>query len=123
MSHAKCILLLLLSAPVVAAAAEDTTGNKMLTTCQTVVDLMDGRKTTGTTADAGVCMGYLSGVRDMDIIYGTVNKSQSICVGEATPIELARAVVKYFKSHTKELNSHPSYSIPRALISAYPCQK
>lgn len=131
------LLAFLLFAPSLSRA--DLTGRDLLDDCQIKLQVEKTVATEKITpADAfqaGACTGYIKGFDDMEILYASIlagpdgtekdaQKYSLYCLPDKTTnVQMASAVVKYIKSHPKELDDSASIVAAKAFRDAYPCPK
>jgi Rap1a immunity proteins len=75
-------------------------------------------------SDVGLCMGFISGVVDLNTLDSGILKhpTNGWCVPDsATSTQLAKVVVKYGNEHPEELHVTSVIFVANALLAAFPC--
>ena len=109
----------------VAAQAGASTGNELLTSCKTMIRLMDnGYKSDSANDayDAGVCLGFTSGVRSTISLLELPESILSCPPTKATMGQLARVVVKFLEEHPAQLDGEQTLLTMLAFKEAFPCK-
>jgi hypothetical protein len=106
------------------AKAEELSGdgNELLRDCE---ESLHG-KLVADAIRAGTCLGYLSGIVDMHVVYaqsGIPNLPIS-CIppGGVSLRQVQRVVVKYLQEHPEELHYKRFTLVNIALLHAFPCK-
>lgn len=131
------IFLALLFVPALGYA--DLMGKDLLEDCEVKLKLEkatdDSKISPADAFQAGACTGYIKGFDDMEILYASilagpngsekeVQKFSLYCLPDKTTnIQMTSVVVKYLKSHAKELNESASIAVAKAFRDSYPCPK
>jgi hypothetical protein len=122
------VVLLFACVPSVAQTTHEYTGLDLLNRCQpltrTPLSLSSNER-----EEAGYCMGYLLGMKDMLTTWNVVDEHDKIkgrstmCVPyEATTAELVRVVVKFLNDHPTKLHEYMGGVVISAFRDAYPCK-
>ena len=100
-------------------------GNTLLTACQAQVRVTDDRENIviNDFFQAGLCIGYLSGVRQMvDMIREAA--PMTMCVPtEVEASQLSHVLVKCLTEHPEDLHLHQLTLTLTALTDAFPCDE
>jgi hypothetical protein len=110
---------------VIAAHAGASTGNELLSACKTMIRLIDnGYKSDSANDayDAGVCLGFTSGVRSTIFMVELPESIRSCTPTKATMSQLARVVVKFLEEHPAQLDGEQTLLTMLALKEAFPCK-
>ena len=90
------------------------TGNEMLSKCSEE----------NATYDSGVCIGFLLGFVEMDVINRHTNGRNMLCLpDESTYGQIKSIIVKHMKDNPEKLHL-PFYAVSlKALTEAFPCEE
>jgi hypothetical protein len=75
-------------------------------------------------SDVGLCMGFVSGLADLDTLDSGLAKhpSHGWCLPDsATTTQLAKVIVKYGNDHPEELHLPGAIVVANAFLAAFPC--
>ncbi|MCG9697451.1 Rap1a/Tai family immunity protein [Shewanella sp. Isolate11] len=98
--------------------------------CKTLIQLLDGDASFGggeKAIDAGICLGYVSGVAESLNFVNGINKGKKrylpiACIpNNVSDDQLARIVVKHLKDNPRILHESRTFIVARALREAFPC--
>jgi hypothetical protein len=90
------------------------------------IDLETKRVPLKDASDVGLCMGFISGVIDLDTMDSGILKhpTHEWCVPDnATTTQLAKVIVKYGNDHPEDLRLPGVLVVAKALVAAFPCGK
>jgi Rap1a immunity proteins len=90
------------------------------------IDLETKRVPLKDASDVGLCMGFISGVIDLDTMDSGILKhpTHEWCVPDnATTTQLAKVIVKYGNDHPEDLHLPGVLVVAKALVAAFPCGK
>ena len=99
-------------------------GNSFLSNCKLALKVIDGELTNGQLVGAGLCMGKIQGMRNMNSFYEFQldKKNVYFCVPQkAKTSQLIRVVVKYLEERPASLHEDEFGLIFSTLTNAYPC--
>lgn len=88
------------------------------------IDLETKRVPIKDASDVGLCMGFISGIIDLETMDAGVLKhpTHEWCVPDsATTTQLAKVIVKYGNDHPQELHLPGVLFVAKALVAAFPC--
>jgi hypothetical protein len=88
------------------------------------IDLDTKRVPVKDASDVGLCMGFISGLVDLDTMNSGILKRRinGWCVPDnATSTQLAKVIVKYGNDHPQELHLPSVVVVANALLAAFPC--
>jgi hypothetical protein len=97
---------------------------ELLHSCRMSIRIMDGDLPDKTEdyLKATWCAGYMAGIQNMNVAYGSEIERKFFCVPEAGGTEqMTRVVVKYLENHPEELHYPAILSVLGALVPAFPC--
>lgn len=108
-------------------------GNSLLRECRAAVRALDGEKLDiNESTEAGLCMGYIAGVADLDAVWRSESKKGEfknfplhICLPEGGEVKLgqsARIVLKWLKDNPEKLHYRGDLAVLLALDQAFPCK-
>jgi hypothetical protein len=75
-------------------------------------------------SDVGLCVGFISGLADLDALDSGIAKhpAHGWCAPDsATTTQLAKVIVNYGHDHPEELHLPAALFVMKAMISAFPC--
>jgi hypothetical protein len=119
------VFLALLSASFFSQAA---TSNELLEHCEQAINMLDQKELRANDrAFAFYCIGYVTGLREMNIGYPLtdfINKNHKwFCEPEgASTAQGIRIIVKYLKEHPEDLHLDMGVGSLTALAQAFPCK-
>jgi hypothetical protein len=90
------------------------------------IDLETKRVPIKDASDVGLCMGFISGIIDLETLDAGVLKhpTHEWCVPDnATTTQLAKVIVKYSNDHPEDLHLPGVLFVGKALVAAFPCGK
>lgn len=99
-------------------------GNKLLARCNAVIQIMDEGKYLKDNYNAGICVGLMQGITNLNLHYQAKEKKGALfCLPEngIQNGQAARIVVKYLKGHPEKLQENASFLAIDAFVDAYPC--
>ncbi len=100
-----------------------TDGNKLLEQCLPSERFLDSQEVPDNALDAGVCAGFLQGVRNTMYVM-SYNRSIKACMPDGVSNGQAlRIVTAYLKKHPESLHEHEAILTVKAFSEAYPCKK
>ena len=113
------------------AATTTRDGNQLLSACTHAIRITDSPQALrqpfrepDIALEAGYCIGFLSGVANMNIFWQTRTKDTSMffCLPpEGIINQLMRVVVKYLQEHPEKLHDPDIAVASMALANAFPC--
>lgn len=113
-------VLMLLQGPVFAD------GNRLLSSCEVVLDSVNTSQISGDSYHAGFCLGFVQGVYQLNGAYQSWLKvdqplfctpPEGISNGQAV-----RIVNKYLQEHPEQLHEEEYFLVIKALREAFPCK-
>src|ERR1035438_9144019 len=128
-----CLFALICMSGIVCYAADSEDGNSLLRNCRAAVRALDGEKLDlNESTKAGLCMGYIAGVADLDATWRSEDKEDKsknfplhICLPEGGEVRLgqcARIVAKWLKDNLEKLHYRGDLVVLLALGQAFPCK-
>ena len=119
----KKIITILLASVFLFPSASMADGNKMLNSCQLLVEGLDNNSNENLFAQ-GACLGYIMGYRDTMKIMSIEHPKYKFCVpSKLTNLQVARIVVNQLKNSPEKLDEMNIISVFRSLHNVYPCKK
>jgi hypothetical protein len=98
-------------------------GNDLLKKCSYAINYFD-TKVLSHEAEIGICMGFVSGVRDTLTIMTQDHPSIKVCFPEENidTQKSVRVVYKYLKSNPNSLSKNDTLLVIKAFKESYPCK-
>jgi hypothetical protein len=123
-------VFLLMSGCLVAQDDWKGDGSNLLTRCSLAVRVFDGEKLSSADAvDGSFCMGYISGIHDMDYAVQMLEENEKItlmkhaCIpSNVSTAQVMRVVVKYLRDNPERLHMPASVLVTDAIRSSFPCK-
>jgi len=112
-------IVLLFSSNQASAATVFYSGNEMLKMCEAYFS------ETGSVVDANVCVGYVTGIHDGQIVFsGWGDMKKTICLpgSGVKGGQLVRIVIKYLQENPEDLHLTAGSLVVNALVIAFPCE-
>jgi hypothetical protein len=113
----KCILVLVFLGSVawVQPASAQTSGNDLRDQCEAAT-----RRETG--IKAGLCIGFINGYQQLAVMLPASANIKLACWPDgATPIQIAKIVVRYLDQHPEKLHLPAAQLIYDATSDVFPC--
>lgn len=101
-------------------------GNKLLSQCNTAIQILDGDTLPKNAYIAASCLGLVQGITNLNLLYQvdkTNNTFFCLPAGGINNGQAARIVVKYLKEHPEKLHENESVLAIAAFVEAYPCSR
>ena len=103
-------------------------GNRLLRSCEVLLNTMSNSEISGNLFDAGFCLGYVQGVHQLNRACNFLleRKKQPIFCsphGKITNNQAVRIITKYLKEHPEQLHEEEIFLVIKAFGIAFPCKK